>query len=106
LWEWLELSLVAVPAQRDAVINSFKSMDRAQIHTLLGTHPSDSDAEREALIKSIDTQSRAVSGHTRKGVALIKSPDVSGTKRVAHRGPVKLIPRGHKREEATGGPDS
>jgi hypothetical protein len=100
-WEWLELSLVSVPAQPDAVISSFKSMDRAQIHALLGTHPSDSDAEREALIKSLDTQARAASGHTRKGVALIKSPDVSGQQPAAHRGPVKLIPRNRKREEAT-----
>jgi uncharacterized protein len=100
-WEWLELSLVAIPAQPDAVIQSFKSMDRAQIHSLLGTHPSDSDAERQSLIKSLDIQARAASGHTRKGVALIKSPDVSGQQRVAHRGPVKLIPRSRKREEAT-----
>jgi uncharacterized protein len=101
LWEWLELSLVAVPAQPDAVIQTFKSMDCAQIHALLGTHPSDNEAEREALINSLDTQARAASGHTRKGVALIKSPDVSGQQRVATRGPVKLIPRSRKREETT-----
>jgi uncharacterized protein len=100
-WEWLELSLVSIPAQPEAVIQSFKSMDRSKIHALLGTHPSDTDAERQALIKSLDTQVRAASGHTRKGVALIKSPDVSGQQRVAHRGPVKLIPRSRKREEVT-----
>jgi uncharacterized protein len=73
-WLWLELSGVTIAANGEATITS---------------------------IKSLDTQARAASGHTRKGVALIKSPDVSGQQRVAHRGPVKLIPRSRKREEAT-----
>lgn len=72
--EILELSLVTIPAQADATITS---------------------------VKSLDIQARAASGHTRKGVALIKSPDVSGQQRVAQRGPVKLIPRSREREETT-----
>lgn len=65
-WAWLELSAVTIPANADASITS---------------------------IKSIDRQMRAASGHTREAVALLKSPDVSGTKPAAKRGPVKLIPR-------------
>jgi uncharacterized protein len=65
--EILELSLVTIPAQAEATITS---------------------------VKSIDTKQRAASGQTLgRVVTLIKSPGVSGTKVVAKRGPVKLIPR-------------
>lgn len=77
-WLWLELSGVTIPANSESTITS---------------------------IKSIDTQLRAASGQTRKGVALIKSPDVSGQQQAAPRGPVKLIPRNRKREETAAGPD-
>lgn len=58
-WEWLELSLVAVPAQADAVITSFKSLDSAVIARTLGLpNPSD-DPERAALIKSLGQKAPA-----------------------------------------------
>ena len=71
--EILELSLVTIPAQAEATITS---------------------------IKSIDTQLRAASGRMQKGISLIKSPDVSGTKQAVKRGPVKLIPRKRRNENA------
>jgi HK97 family phage major capsid protein len=73
-WEWLELTLCSVPANPDAVIQGFKSMDPREIHRVLGTHPSDSAAERAALIKSLDTQQRAASG----AVVRLIPPGVSG----------------------------
>lgn len=92
-WEWLELSLVSVPAQPDAVIHSFKSMDLKQIQEILGTHPSDSDADREQLIKTLREQLLAASGHTQKRVVKLINPGVSGTPVTARRGGVQLIPR-------------
>lgn len=70
-WMWLELSAVTIAANAEASITS---------------------------IKSIDAQLLAASGRGQKGVALLveKSPDVSGTKSAAKRGPVKLIPRTYK----------
>lgn len=68
-WEWLELSLVTIPAQAEATI---------------------------ASVKAFDTQLRAASGHQRNpgGVVLIPSPGVSGRSTpAAKRGAVKLIPR-------------
>jgi HK97 family phage prohead protease len=59
-WEWLELSLCAIPANPDAVIQSFKSMDP--------------DAIRSAL--SIK-QTRAASGN--RGPVRLIVPGVSGT---------------------------
>lgn len=61
-YEILELSLVTIPAQADATIDS---------------------------IKSIDDQQRAASGHTRKSVVKL-TPGVSGTPPAATRGAVKL----------------
>ncbi len=63
--EVLELSLVTIPAQADAKIS---------------------------VVKSIDTQQRAASGHKRRPIVLTPSPGVSGNQK-AVRGPVKLIPR-------------
>lgn len=51
-WEMLELSLVSVPANPDAVIQSFKSHDSAGISRELGIKLTDSD-EREKIIKKI-----------------------------------------------------
>lgn len=51
-WEMLELSLVSVPANPDAVIQSFKSMDAASIRSALGVS-ADADPERSRLIKSM-----------------------------------------------------
>lgn len=63
-WEWLELSLVSVPAQPEAVITSFKSMDPKQVHEALGTDHSNDD-HRKAFIKSIDSKMLAASGNER-----------------------------------------
>ena len=53
LWEWLELSLCAIPANPEAIIQGFKSMDPDCIKRELGVSES----------KSIDTQQRrAASG--------------------------------------------
>lgn len=49
-WEILELSLVGVPANPEALITSFKSHDAASIRNQLGLEMSDS-AERQALIR-------------------------------------------------------
>ena len=66
-WEWLELSAVTIPANSEASIS---------------------------VIKSLDTEQRAASGHTHRVVTLIPSdPGVSGTKSLAKSGSVKLIPR-------------
>lgn len=63
-WEWLELSMVTIPANADATI---------------------------VTVKQFDARSRAASGHTR-GVRLV-SPGASGTVAAVHRGSIKLIPR-------------
>jgi uncharacterized protein len=62
-WEWLELSLVTIPANSDAVITA---------------------------IKSIDQKHLPASGPD--GVE-VTPPGDSGTETAASRGPVKLIPR-------------
>ncbi len=67
-WEWLELSLCAIPANPDAVIQSFKSLDAARIHSVLGTHASESDIERAAFIKTVELQTRDAIARARKGV--------------------------------------
>lgn len=64
-WEWLELSLVSVPANPDAVISSFKSMDPDRI--------------RAALSIKTARDRIAASGASRGPVRLIV-PGVSGTK--------------------------
>lgn len=83
-WEWLELSLCSIPANPDAVIQSFKSMDVAKIHAALGTRAAESAAEREAFItqiKSFDTDTRAALGLTRSDARRHDpAPGASGTK--------------------------
>lgn len=101
-WEWLELSLVSIPAQPDAVIQSFKSLDSAEIHKVLGTQQSAIDADREHLINTLslkaqkannpiqpdDNQTRAALGLTRKGVVrLDQPPGASGTSKGATNKP-------------------
>ncbi len=79
--EILELSLVPVPMQSLATIQTLKSFD-ADARTALGI----------TEIKSADTTTRAASGHSRSGVRLIlKSPGASGTSTAARRG-IPLIP--------------
>jgi hypothetical protein len=97
-WEWLELSLVTVPANPDALISGIKSMDAAAISQILGAP--DDEAEREALItaiKAIDTSTRAALGLTRKGVVYLDpaitgqpTPGASGTEGARRPGVVYL----------------
>jgi len=64
-WEWMELSLVTIPANSEAVITAIKSIDRQQL-----------------------------SASGREPLATDGNPGDSGTpKKAAHRGAVKLIPR-------------
>ncbi len=51
-WEMIELSLVSVPANPDAVIQSFKSLDASQIRDCLGVENA-SSPERAAIVKSL-----------------------------------------------------
>lgn len=70
-WEWHELSLCAIPANPDAIISSFKSMDVERIRSVL------QDEERL---------------RTASGAAVIRvSPGDSGNH--ARKGAFKLIPR-------------
>ncbi len=67
-WEWMELSLVTIPANADASITSIKSLDTAQL--------------------------RAATGQKRGGVLLNRTPPgASGKTIAAHPGAVLLIPR-------------
>lgn len=53
-WEMLELSLVGVPANPDAVITAFKSADAAQIRSALGIGEGLSDfMERQAIVRKL-----------------------------------------------------
>ena len=61
-WEWLELSVVGVPANPDAVITGIKSIDD-ELH-----------AARVKQIKSSDHATRAASGHTRSRVVSLSTP--------------------------------
>lgn len=63
-WEWLELSLVTVPANSQAVISAIKSFDQT---------------DAPATGPGVD--------------AGASTPGVSGSAAVAHRGAVQLIPR-------------
>jgi hypothetical protein len=90
-WEWLELSLVTIPANPEAVIQSFKSADAAQIQRSLGLNPS--DEARQALIKSIDLALLAASGNRPRQVVHLKnSPGVSGKPPARRAGVVYLKP--------------
>lgn len=51
-WEMLELSLVSVPANPDAILSSFKSADSSAIRSALGFYPQSED-ERQDVIKSL-----------------------------------------------------
>jgi HK97 family phage major capsid protein/HK97 family phage prohead protease len=71
-WEWLELSLCSIPANPDALIQSFKSMDPARIRASIG-----------ANISSMDSQARAALGSASPGR---EPPGASGTKQTAASG--------------------
>lgn len=53
-WEILELSLVGVPANPDAVITAFKSADSATIRKALGVKPEDELGNAVRLIRARD----------------------------------------------------
>ena len=53
-WEILELSLVGVPANPDAVITAFKSADSATIRKALGVKPEDELENAVRLIRARD----------------------------------------------------
>ncbi len=63
-WSWLELSAVTIPANAEASIQS---------------------------IKTIDSKSRAASGHTRRAAVRLITPGDSGNKQAAKGGSVKII---------------
>jgi HK97 family phage prohead protease len=65
IWEWLELSLVTIPAQSEAVITAVKSIDR----------------------EHLPSAGNGVSAGSTPGASALATP------RAAFRGPVKLIPR-------------
>lgn len=65
-WEWLELSLVTIPANAEATITS---------------------------IKSIDRQALAASGRSAGGAVRLICPGDSGTQKAARSGAVQIIPR-------------
>jgi HK97 family phage prohead protease len=52
-WEMLELSLVGVPANPDAVITAFKSADAALIRNALGIKAASSVLERQTLVRNL-----------------------------------------------------
>jgi hypothetical protein len=62
-WEWVELSLISVPAQDEAVILSAKGID---------------DMCLGIIRKSIDTTLRAASGREQRGVVRLNPPGVTG----------------------------
>ena len=67
VWEWLELTLCSIPANPDAVVHGFKSMDMASVHRLIGTHATHNEAERASFvhaIKSIDRRHLAALGRS------------------------------------------
>jgi HK97 family phage prohead protease len=70
-WDWLELSLVTIPANAEAMLKNFKSVD-----------------ERVALIKRYDREQRAASGQSIKGGVSLISPRARGAD-----GSIKLISR-------------
>jgi HK97 family phage prohead protease len=49
-WEMLELSLVGIPANPDALVSAFKSFDPAQIREQMGLE-AQADPERRALVE-------------------------------------------------------
>jgi HK97 family phage prohead protease len=79
-WEWLELSLVAIPAQPDAVIQSFKSMNPDQIRAALSIRSS-----RQDIAAAYGTQRI-------QPVRLITPPGVPGTLTAAKRGIPLIFP--------------
>lgn len=77
-WEWLELSLVTIPANAEAVITAIKSVGESDL-------PQDLIQE----IRSIDTAHRAASGQKVRRVVRLSPPGDSGNKRKS----VSIIPR-------------
>jgi uncharacterized protein len=65
-WEMLELSLVGVPANPEAVITAFKSADGGQIRSALGVDKQDA-VEREALVRQL----------LKGGIPLVRTAPVS-----------------------------
>lgn len=78
-WEWLELSLVTIPANAEAVITSVKSVEEIPQDVI-------------DRIKSIDTAQRAASGPSKRPVVRL-TPGDSGTERAAKRKSIKILPR-------------
>tara|TARA_B100001179_G_scaffold231843_1_gene222829 strand:+ start:3164 stop:3778 length:615 start_codon:yes stop_codon:yes gene_type:complete len=66
-WEMLELSLVSVPANPDAMIQSFKSADASQIRDSLGVAQTD-DGERRQIISNITKGAIPLSKPDRKSL--------------------------------------
>lgn len=85
-WEWLELSLVAIPAQPEAVINGFKSFDAQQVRELIGSSDAD-ESERNEILKTLQPAPAPLSKQARRPVRLL--PDASGAK-AAKRGAIPL----------------
>jgi HK97 family phage prohead protease len=93
-YEWMELSLCSVPANPEAVIQGFRSMDADAINRALGTRQANTDSAREALIQQIKSADQAARRAThgapsarfvRPNAGKSGSPDASGTKRPAPR---------------------
>lgn len=80
-WEWLELSLVTIPANAEAVITAIKSFDESTHDQLIES------------IKSIDTEQRAASGKSLPRAVRLITPGDSGTNGAGKRKSIQLIPR-------------
>lgn len=108
-WDWHELSLCVIPAQREAVITSVKSLSTADepaplTQDLIQQIKAADGAATAGLcpacagplqaIKSIDQQHLTPASGPAADPA---PPGVTGTPLAAPRGPVKLIPRGHSK---------
>lgn len=78
-WEWLELSLVTIPANAEAVITAVKSAEGAPL-----------PQEVIERIKSIDTAQRAASGQKQRPVVRLITPGASGHDRAGKRKAVQL----------------
>ncbi len=66
IWDWLETSLVSVPANPDAVLMSFKSMDPVKIRTAL------SITERPGVVKLDESTLRRAREGDKAGVVYLK----------------------------------
>jgi hypothetical protein len=61
-WEWLELSLVSIPAQPEAVINTFKSLHLDQVRRLVDTARESEAVELDNSFQGITRELKAASG--------------------------------------------